>query len=65
MAKKKLLTTDEWVKKLNTIGLEMDIWCAALHPSAWDAQNASLMAEYRELAAAETYDPPDQLELDL
>ena len=57
------LTTDEWIRRLNALGREMDEIAASLHPSAWHEVLAPYRARWRELAAAETHDPPEQLRL--
>ena len=61
----KLLTTDQWVRKLNQLTEKMAENERMLHPSAWAEANAELMAYFRELAQQPTYDPPTQLELGL
>ena len=53
---KKIMTTDEWVAKLNALGGELDELAASLHPSVWEEQLAELRAKYRKLARAETCD---------
>ena len=61
----KALTTDEWVKRLNQIEVEMHAVENAAHPSAWSELNADLMSEWRKLAVLVTHDPPKQLDLGL
>lgn len=59
----KPLTTDEWVRRLNKLAAEIDEWCMALHPSAWDNPEqpvVGLCEKYKELAKRPTYDPPAQ-----
>ncbi len=42
---------DQWVRRLNALGAEMDAVAASLHPSAWEEALAPLRAQYRKLAA--------------
>lgn len=65
MSKKKVLTTEEQVRRLNELARKMAENEALVHPSAWAEQNADLMEEWRSLAACETYEPPVQLGLGL
>lgn len=60
-----ILTTEEWVRRLNKLAREMAVWENSLHPSAWAEQNAELIRKWKELAACQTYDPPIQMELKL
>lgn len=62
---KKMLTADEWVRRLNQLAAEMAEYEHMLHPSAWSEQMADLRAEYVELAKQPTYDPPIQMEMEL
>lgn len=56
MAKKKPLTTEEWVSKLNALGAEIDGWAAMTHPGVWAEQLGSMLDRYRALAAQPTED---------
>ena len=52
-----VMTTDEWVRKLNALGLEMDIIANMVHPTAWaDHGMEEMKAEWRKLATADTAD---------
>lgn len=46
-----ILTTEEWVRRLNKLAREMAVWENSLHPSAWAEQNAELIRKWKELAA--------------
>ncbi len=41
---------DQWVRRLNALGAEMDAVAASLHPSAWEEALAPLRVQYRKLA---------------
>ncbi len=60
-----MLTTDEWVKRLNALARKIDEWEGVLHPTAWPEQLGELHEQYRRLAALPTYDPPTQLQFTL
>lgn len=51
--RKRRMTTDQWVSKLNAVAREMDAICQSSHPATWDAQTAELREKYRSLAKAE------------
>ncbi len=65
MAKKKSLTTDEWVERLNVLGRKMDSETVDMHPSAWPEwiRHRGFLGEWEALVSTPTYDPPEQLAL--
>lgn len=58
-----LMTTNEWVRKLNKLGREIDEWAASIHPSAWDEELKAEMEKWRKLAKYQPVDEPVQLSL--
>lgn len=50
------ISTDEWVRRLNALGREMDDLAASLHPSVWGEALADLRARYEKLARQPTCD---------
>jgi hypothetical protein len=44
------MTTEEWVKRLNKLALEMDEIAASIHPTAWNETLFDLRAKYLALA---------------
>lgn len=56
MAKKKPLTEDEWVRRVNAMGLEIDEYAASVHPSVWknDEHLKDLKKRYLKLAGVVT-----------
>lgn len=61
----KVLTVDEWVRRLNKLAAEMHSVENGTHPSAWSEMNADLMAEWLEVAKRPIHDPAIQMELGL
>lgn len=39
------------IAKLNKLAIEIDRWCNATHPSAWQELNKNRIAEYKKLAS--------------
>ena len=57
----KKMTEDEWVKKLNNLGREMDEIAASVHPSVVAMLTADLRKKYREIAQSNKVTPNGKL----
>jgi hypothetical protein len=56
------LSVDDWVRRVNTLARRIDDYAAGVHPSALehDPYYQGLVQQYRALAAAETRDDEKQ-----